>query len=59
MQKPENDLRTLMSLAEMKADRDADGHLTIMRFTIHWKILLGTPDLDSGNGRDEIRPLKV
>ena len=23
----------------------ADGHITIFRFTTHWKIQLGTPDL--------------
>jgi len=58
IQKSENDLRTLFSLAEMKALKEADGHLTIMRFTTHWKAMLDTPNLDCGDGRDQVRSLK-
>jgi hypothetical protein len=57
IQKPASDVRTLFSLAEKKAQRDSDGHLTIMRFTTHWKVFSGTPDLDAGNGREQIRDL--
>ena len=57
MQRPESDLRTLITLAEMKA-RDHDGHLTIMRFTTEWKAMLGTPNLDTGKGREQIKALK-
>jgi hypothetical protein len=28
------------------AEREHDGHLTVMRFTTHWKAFYGTPDLD-------------
>ena len=49
IQKPKLDLRTLISLPEMKA-RDYEGHLTIMRFTTEWKAMLGTLDLDTGEG---------
>ena len=35
-----------------------DGHLTIMRFTTGWKVMPGTPNLDTGAGREEIWKLK-
>ena len=35
----------------------ADGHITIFRFTTHWKIQLGTPDLTAGDGREEVAAL--
>lgn len=57
MQRQERDLRTLIILAEMKA-RNHDGHLTIMRFTTGWKAMLGTPDLDTSKGREQISTLK-
>ena len=57
MQKPESDLRTLINLAGMKA-RATDGHLTIFRFTHKWKVMLGTPDLDTEKGRDQVDALR-
>lgn len=48
------DLNTLFALAEKMANKEADGHLTIMKFTTEWKVKLGTPDLDTGDGRKEI-----
>ena len=57
MQTPKPDLRTLISLAEMKA-RDYSGHLTIMRFTTEWKAMFGTPELDTGEGRKQVLNLK-
>lgn len=48
------DLATLLALIESRAVAHRDGHLTILRFTTGWKILLGTPDLDSGAGREEV-----
>jgi len=57
MQTPKPDLRTLISLAEMKAS-DYGGHLTIMRFSTEWKVMLGTPELDTGEGRKQARALK-
>ncbi len=35
-----------------------NGHLTIMRFTTCWKAMFGTPNLDSGDGRAEVRDLE-
>jgi hypothetical protein len=32
-----------------------NGHLTIMKFTSCWKIMCYTPNLDSGDGRDQVR----
>ena len=57
MQIPKPDLRTLISLAEIKA-RDYGGHLAIMRFSTEWKAMLGTPNLDTGEGRKQVRNLK-
>lgn len=42
------DLNTLVALAERKAIEEADGHLTIFRFTTGWKIMGETPDVQSG-----------
>ncbi len=44
-------LETLLSLAEAMALKKADGHLTILRFTTHWKVILGTPDLITGDDK--------
>ena len=57
IQTPTPDLRTLISLVEIKA-RDYSGHLTIMRFSTEWKAMLGTPELDTGEGRKQVRALK-
>lgn len=57
VQTPKPDLRTLIALAEIKA-RDCGGHLTIMRFTTEWKAMLGTPELDTGEGRKQVLSLK-
>jgi hypothetical protein len=35
----------------------ADGHVTIFRFTTEWKAAWGTPNLDTGAGRDEVGAL--
>jgi hypothetical protein len=53
------DLDTLLALAERKAAEEADGHLTLMRFTTGWKCMVGTPNLDIGEGREEIRRLTM
>jgi len=54
-----NQLNTLSLLA--KAEKIAKdkfgGHLTIMRFTCHWKAMFGTPNLD-WNGRKEVAQLE-
>jgi hypothetical protein len=41
-------LTDLLLLAEGEAIRRADGHLTLLRFTGHWKVCYGTPNLDIG-----------
>jgi hypothetical protein len=53
-----NDLISLISQAEQLAIEEADGHLTIMRFTTGWKCALGTPDLRGGDGSSEISQLQ-
>ena len=47
----------LLKIAELIARTRCDGHLTIMRFTTHWKAMFGTPNLDI-DGRVEVRRLK-
>lgn len=34
-----------LTVLEALASRMSDGHLTLMRFTTGWKVLLGTPTL--------------
>lgn len=46
-----------LDMAEKLAKGNYDGHLAIMRFTRGWKVMFGTPDLDGGDGRWEIRGL--
>ncbi len=41
------------------ADERHDGHLTIFRWTTGWKAMLGTPDLDTGDGRWEVWELPM
>jgi len=43
----------LLELAERVAKQNYSGHLTILRFTTHWKVCFGTPNLDAG-ARDEV-----
>jgi len=52
------DLELLLQITQAKASAISDGHLSIFKFTTHWKVILGTPDIDSGKGREEIRKLK-
>ena len=56
--KGKSDLRTLMNLAELKAEQFADGHLTIMRSATEWKAMFGTLNLDTHEGRERIIPLR-
>jgi hypothetical protein len=50
----EIDETTLLCIAETKADRKHGGHLTILKFTTHWKAMFGTPN----DINEEMRPLK-
>jgi len=56
--KKAKNLKTLIRIAEQLSERKSDGHLTIMRFSTHWKVMLETPDLDCSKGRDEVLKLK-
>ena len=47
----------LMGAVESIAKNYFDGHLTLMKFTTHWKAAWGTPDLDSGDGRFQLTKL--
>lgn len=53
------DMETLIGMAEIVSSRKAGGHLTLMRFTSGWKAMIGTPDLDAGEGRGEVSKLKT
>ena len=46
----------LLDRAEQEAEK-RNGHLMLLRFTIHWKCAFGTPDLDSGDGRAQVAAL--
>jgi hypothetical protein len=48
----------LLTLVCMAAKYHEDGHLTILKFTTGWKCMIGTPDLDSGGGRNQIAAIK-
>jgi hypothetical protein len=41
----EEQLVELLRMAENMAVKYADGHVTIMRFTTGWKVMLGTPEM--------------
>lgn len=47
-------LEELLPLLEDLASRQCDGHLTLMKFTGGWKVFLGTPLIDGGEGRDQL-----
>jgi hypothetical protein len=53
-------IEELIEAAEIQARNYHDGHFTILKFTTHWKVGFGTPDLDSGypEGRELIQKLK-
>jgi hypothetical protein len=48
------DLGTLISVLKDIAIYKYDGHYTIFSFTTGYRVMLGTPDLDSGAGRREL-----
>jgi hypothetical protein len=49
----------LLVLVEELAIKKKDGHVSIMRFTGGWKVFLGTPDLRSGDGDEQVAGQKV
>ena len=48
---------TLIKIAELIAEDAHKGHLTMLKFTEHWKVCFGTPDLDSGECRAFVNQL--
>jgi len=56
--KKEDDLNILIKKLEDLANSKTDGHFTILKFTTHWKACLGTPNLDTGEGREQVWGLK-
>ena len=46
-------------MAEKLARQNYDGHLSILKFTGGWKVLFGTPNVDNGEGREQIRSLPI
>ena len=51
------DTVVLLQEAERIAIEEHDGHWVCMRFTTHWKCAFGTPNLDTGEGRRQLRDL--
>lgn len=54
-----SNLDLLIKFANFIANKNHDGHLTIMKFTTGWKTMFGTPNLDSGRGREEVRSIPM
>ena len=47
-----DDNQKAIDLLELTANMYYDGHYTIFKFTTHYKVMLGTPDFDSGDFRE-------
>lgn len=54
-----NDLKTLVNLVMMIARTNYDGHFTLLSFTTGFKCAFGTPSLDTGEARSQVRRLKI
>ena len=50
----DKETKDLMNKLVRLANTERDGHMTIMKFTTHWKVMLGTPELNY----DEVRKLR-
>jgi hypothetical protein len=46
-----------LAVIEALATEKHDGHYTIFRFTTHYKAMFGTPNLDTGDGRQQVSDL--
>jgi len=53
----ENLEEAALKLQKILEKRQVD-HFTIFKFTTEWKACLGTPNLDTGEGREQVRKLK-
>jgi hypothetical protein len=54
-----NDLKTLVNLVILIARVDYDGHFTLLSFTTGFKCAFGTPNLDTGEARSQVRRLRI
>lgn len=52
-------LEKLLDALEVVANLKSDGHYTIFKFTTGWKIMLDTPNLDTGKQRDLVWNMKM
>jgi hypothetical protein len=52
-------LPKLLRQAERSADANHGGQLTIMRVSTGWKVMYGSPDLESGEGHKEVQKLRT
>lgn len=53
-----NQTSDLLEVVKKIARKHFGGHFTIFNFTTHYKAMFGTPNLDSGAGRQEVLNLK-
>ena len=52
-----SDLSTLIQVVEEMAKNEADGHVSMLKFTTGWKVFFGTPNLDIGGERKHVANL--
>ena len=53
------DLNTLIQIVEELAKNEADGHVSMLKFTTGWKVFFGTPNLDIGEEREQVAKLQA
>ena len=53
------DLNTLIQIVEELAKNEADGHVSMLKFTTGWKVFFGTPNLDIGEEREQVAKLQT
>lgn len=46
----------ILEIIEALSKQD-DGHFTIFKFTTHWKVMIGTPDLNGNPQRELVNTL--
>jgi len=52
------DLGTLIQTVEEMAKNEADGHVSMLKFTTGWKVFFGSPNLDIGKEREYVANLQ-
>lgn len=52
-------LPKLLRQAERNADAEHSGQLTLMRVNAGWKVMYGSPDLESGEAHKEVQKLRT